>query len=297
MKTARASEVDIAQLERQIAAAISAQADAERAAEKHEKLATTAREAAKGRRLEIGGLLLEARKVWPERGPNAKGWGEFLTRVGLQQQTAHRYMQEAADPEGYARSNGASGDAGPSGISAASTDDESESATPDRDTWCTPKWIADAIGKFDLDPCSNERSHIVAGSSFRLDFGEDGLERAAKVGHDWRVFVNPPYSDVMPWIEAYRHTRFAFLLKLDPSTKWFAELIKHTELVLIPRGTRVQFEAPPGIPPDKQIANPFPHALFYRRASDASAAIIERCYSWRVEHVVATAQPKLWAVD
>lgn len=292
-KFAAAPQLDLVLLEKQIAVAINAQRDAEQSAERHEKLATTAREAARGRRLEIGGLLLDARPAWPERGPNAKGWGEFLARVGLEQQTAHRYMQEAADPDGFARSNGnASGETGASGSGVTGDTAELDVPEVDRDTWCTPKWIADAIGKFDLDPCSNERSHIVSGSAFRLERGEDGLERAKTIGGDWKVFVNPPYSDVMPWIEAYRHTRFAFLLKLDPSTKWFAELLKHTELVLIPRGTRVQFEPPPGV--EANASNPFPHALFYRRAADAPPAIIERCYSWRVE---PTAKPNLYVVD
>jgi hypothetical protein len=285
MKAARAPALDIDLLEKQIAVALAAQRDAERSAERHEKLAISARESARGRRVEIGGLLLEARKAWPERGPTAKGWGELLKRVGLDDSTAYRYMQEARDPEGYAERQRESGESGESGGGATSTDDESAAALAevDRDTWCTPKWIADAIGRFDLDPCSNERSHIVSGSSFRLERGENGLERAKSIGGDWRVFVNPPYSDVMPWIEAYRHTRFCFLLKLDPSTKWFAELMRHTELVLIPKGTRVQFEPPPGV--EVNASNPFPHALFYRRASDAPAAIVDRCYVWRVNHL------------
>jgi hypothetical protein len=30
------------------------------------------------------------------------------------------------------------------------------------DAWCTPWALAIALGKFDLDPCSNPRSHIRA---------------------------------------------------------------------------------------------------------------------------------------
>lgn len=144
-------------------------------------------------------------------------------------------------------------------------------------------WITDAIGKFDLDPCANELSHVQASRTFCLRFEEDGLQRAATIGHDWRVFVNPPYSNVRPWIDAYAHTRFVFLLKLDPSTKWFAELIKHTELILLPRGERVSFEPPPGIPPERANAQPFPHALFYAHAADATDEIRALCWAWRVE--------------
>jgi hypothetical protein len=152
------------------------------------------------------------------------------------------------------------------------------SLRPDRDSWCTPKWIADAIGPWDLDPCSNERGHVRAGRAFRLDRGEDGLALAASVEPGVRAFVNPPYSDVPPWVRAYKHAAFCFLLKFDPSTRWFAELYAATALVAIPRRRRVAFEPPPGV---RASSNPFPHALFYARREDATDAILRLCYAWR----------------
>lgn len=149
----------------------------------------------------------------------------------------------------------------------------------DRDTWCTPKWITDAIGRFDLDPCSNARSTVQSELSFRLERGEDGLEQAAWVNANARVFINPPYSNVMPWVQAYRHTRFCFLLKLDPSTKWCEALLEYTSIVLLPRRTRVEFEPPPGV---EGSNNPFPHALFYSRLTDATDAIRALCSTWAV---------------
>jgi hypothetical protein len=41
----------------------------------------------------VGRLLLEARPAWPARGPKAKGWGEFLERVGIAQPTAYQWME------------------------------------------------------------------------------------------------------------------------------------------------------------------------------------------------------------
>jgi hypothetical protein len=149
----------------------------------------------------------------------------------------------------------------------------------DRDTWCTPKWITDAIGRFDLDPCSNPRSTVQSELTFRLDRGQDGLEQAAWVTSTARVFVNPPYSDVMPWVQAYKHTRFCFLVKFDPSTKWCEALIEHTSIVLFPRRTRIEFAAPPGV---ESSSNPFPHCLAYARAADATDAIRALCFSWAV---------------
>jgi hypothetical protein len=46
-------------------------------------------------RLELGLALLRARVAWPERGPKAKGWGEFLKREGIAESTARHYMDLA----------------------------------------------------------------------------------------------------------------------------------------------------------------------------------------------------------
>jgi hypothetical protein len=158
------------------------------------------------------------------------------------------------------------------------SDSEQRGVKPDRDSWCTPKWLCDAIGAWGLDPCSNERSHVRATFTFRLDRGEDGLKLAASVAPESRVFVNPPYGDVPPWVRAYKHARFCFLLKFDPSTRWFCELYAATALVAIPRRRRIAFEPPPGV---RASSNPFPHALFYARAEDATDAILRSCIAWR----------------
>ena len=44
-----------------------------------------------------------------------------------------------------------------------------------------------------------------------------------------KTFVNPPYSNPLPWIrnaiiESKKGKRIALLLKVDTSTRWFAEL-------------------------------------------------------------------------
>lgn len=333
-----AAAIDIDASVARVLAALAGERDAVSAADKHERLGAAARETAKVRRLDTGHELIGIRGTWPPSGPKAKGWSEYLKRVGLDDSTAVRYMNDAkaslihgGKPGEAPDRDSAHGPArepnprdeeddqyGPNldplpdpdrataapfralsetelvqaiarldpdarkriiGASKAGADD----VAIDRDAWCTPKWLAEAIGEVDLDPCSNERTHIRARSTFRLDFGEDGLARAEGVHQASCVFINPPYSNVTPWIAAYGHTRFVFLLKLDPSTKWFQALIARTELVLIPRGTRVAFEPPPGVPPDKANANPFPHALFYAHATDATDAIRALCFAWHVD--------------
>lgn len=222
----------------------------------------TAVKAANDKRVELGLELLKLRAGWPRSGPAAKGWGELLTTIGLKQQRAHDLMRLAEDF-----------------TTPRETGNDPES--PDRDTWCTPKWIAEALGKWDLDPCSNARSHIESKRAFDLEArGQNGLELASKVKASARVYVNPPYSDVLPWVRAYGHTRFCFLVKFDPSTVWCTELLANTSLILFPkkveeRSARIAFEPPPGL---KASSNQFPHGLFFANAKDASKEIQAACF-------------------
>lgn len=65
------------------------------------RIADTAARVREEKRIELGLHLLRARQAWPERGPKAKGWGEFLKREGIDDSTAHRYMQQAmGEPKG-----------------------------------------------------------------------------------------------------------------------------------------------------------------------------------------------------
>lgn len=177
----------------------------------------------------------------------------------------------------------------------------------ERGTWCTPKRIANLLCQshdfdkpfdqvelgdagaayvhaFDLDPCSNPRSHIVARMKCMLEDGGNGLPQEGdtgafitthpkgpvgmRAGDDWDVFINPPYErgSVIQWVRHYRHTNFTFLLKWDPSTEWFGELLPHCHYVWFPFGWRIAFEPPPGV---KASSNPFPHALYMRNPNRA----------------------------
>jgi len=150
---------------------------------------------------------------------------------------------------------------------------------PDRDAWVTPLWIADAVGPWDLDPATNERSYIKAAKTFMLDRGQDGIALARYVGKNTRCWINPPFSrgQVIKFVRAYRHTNFCFLLRLDYSTEWFAELEPHVGRILVPKNQRVAFDAPPGA---VASSTPFPHGLLYKRAEDVTPAIRALCYEW-----------------
>lgn len=129
------------------------------------------------------------------------------------------------------------------------------------DSWCTPKWLADLLGRFDLDPCSNERSHIIAGLYCRLD--AIALKLRDGLALDWEersVYVNPPFSDVGPWATklAGHAGAWCALVKLDPSTRWFATLMSANPTVA-PFKKRIKFEG------DRAMTANFPCALVFKR--------------------------------
>jgi DNA N-6-adenine-methyltransferase (Dam) len=148
-----------------------------------------------------------------------------------------------------------------------------------RDSFCTPKEYADAYGACDLDPFSNPRSHIKAARAFDVDRGQDGFALARYVPRSWRVWCNPPYSrgNVERAVAAYRHTRYTFLLRHDPSTAWFAELWSASDLVCNARD-RIDFEPPPGV---EASNNPFPAVFFVRHEDDLTPELAALCYVMR----------------
>ncbi len=81
------------------------------------------------------------------------------------------------------------------------------------DNWETPKWLMRMYEDW-YDPCPLNDNPL-----------NDGLRM------NWpdRTYVNPPYSNPMPWVEKAIETaklgnRVVMLLNVDTSTKWFAKL-------------------------------------------------------------------------
>ncbi len=90
------------------------------------------------------------------------------------------------------------------------------------DAQCTPRDLALELGRFDLDVCSNPRSHILTDSSYQLERGEDGLSLP------WfgSVWCNGPYSDPLPWCQRLlaHDGPWCSLWKCDTTTEWFRQL-------------------------------------------------------------------------
>tara|TARA_Y100000034_G_scaffold108360_1_gene138663 strand:+ start:182 stop:676 length:495 start_codon:yes stop_codon:yes gene_type:complete len=122
-----------------------------------------------------------------------------------------------------------------------------------RQSWRTPPALVRELacryagGSFLTDPCTDASNHLGCGVFHTEE--DDGLS------HYWHgsVFVNPPYSNIAPWVEKAiddaRCNRIDVIVMLLPSRTdqaWWHDLEQHAELMVPIRG-RVQFLAPPGI--------------------------------------------------
>ncbi|WP_439259504.1 DNA N-6-adenine-methyltransferase [Lonepinella sp. BR2930] len=112
-----------------------------------------------------------------------------------------------------------------------------------KDEWQTPKyffnWLEHRYAWFHLDGCANGKNALCPdwiGPDGRFpDFlADDLLDKLLDVvvdkGELLRIFVNPPYSDVTPFLKQSKKLRDAgylvvFLLNNDKSTQWYQQHI------------------------------------------------------------------------
>jgi len=95
------------------------------------------------------------------------------------------------------------------------------------DDYATPNWLKDGLFRGWFDPCP-----LSEGQTW-----EDGLAL------DWgdKTFVNPPYSNPLPWVEKAisenkKGVTVALLLKHDSSTRLFRLLHEAGAHFLMPSG-------------------------------------------------------------
>ncbi|RDC61360.1 hypothetical protein HME9302_02582 [Alteripontixanthobacter maritimus] len=109
--------------------------------------------------------------------------------------------------------------------------------------------IYDAFGQIDLDPCANDLSTVKACRRILLSEGGDGL---AACWNGRFVFVNPPFSAIVAWLE-YAHAQWraghaetiACLVPIRTDHRFFHDTLRHQADIFIVRG-RVGFETPSG---------------------------------------------------
>lgn len=115
----------------------------------------------------------------------------------------------------------------------------------DTQTWITPKWIIDALGPFDLDPCAADpRPWDCA----RINYTEK--EGGSELQRDWfgRVWLNPPFHryQVAAWVTRLSlHGDGIALLHARTEAEWFAPCWKHGQGILF-LADRLYFHYPTG---------------------------------------------------
>ena len=105
---------------------------------------------------------------------------------------------------------------------------------PGYDEWFTPSAFVQALGAFDLDPCAGPMAHAAE------NWTEGGLEK------EWRgrVWLNPPFSNIQPWIKKLQaHGNGIVLIQARVKTRWVLNLIADAGAILLPTG-RVYFTRP-----------------------------------------------------
>jgi len=125
----------------------------------------------------------------------------------------------------------------------------------DKDTWQTPKYVFNWLNKrfdFDIDGCANEHNALCLnwigeGSSL----GKDFLDTKTPYPHrDLHFYVNPPYSDVTPFLKAANELKnightVVMLLNNDKSTQWYQKHIHNVANEVIDiTGGRIAFIHP-----------------------------------------------------
>ena len=125
----------------------------------------------------------------------------------------------------------------------------------DRDAWQTPEYFFNWLNKrfdFDIDGCANDSNALCAnwvgkGSSLGSDFLETKTPYPYR---NLRFYVNPPYSDVTPFLKAAKELKdkghlVVMLLNNDKSTQWYQQHVHNVANEVIDiTGGRIAFIHP-----------------------------------------------------
>lgn len=133
----------------------------------------------------------------------------------------------------------------------------------DKDCYRTPKYVFNWLQKlyywFNLDGCATARNTLChnwigKGSPICEDFLSDELFQAlldeiVNACECLRIFVNPPYSNPLPFVQRAVELRKAghfvvMLLPADKSTKWYKVIQENATEVIDIIGGRINFLHP-----------------------------------------------------
>ena len=113
-----------------------------------------------------------------------------------------------------------------------------------KDEWLTPPWLLEKLGDFDLDPCSPINLPW-ATAARHYSILDDGLT-APWTG---RVWMNPPYSNVGPWMRrlVQHGNGIALIFARTETVMFFESVWDSADAVLFLRG-RLKFHHVDGTP-------------------------------------------------
>ena len=113
------------------------------------------------------------------------------------------------------------------------------------DSWLTPPNLLKLLGKFDLDPCCPNTPMPWRTAKRMVTEAEDGLS----VQWSGRVWLNPPYSNALPWIQrmAVNNCGMALVYARSTDTQW-GQLALHTCSLAYFLAGRLLFFYPDGSP-------------------------------------------------
>jgi hypothetical protein len=129
---------------------------------------------------------------------------------------------------------------------------EPEAEAEDSDEWYTPEYIIEpariVLGKIDLDPASCKEAQTVIRATTSLWKAHNSLSPR----YPWlgRVWLNPPYSGPLPWVEKLLaeygngNTKAALLLVNTTNSPQWARLLWQSEHRVCLLGKRIKFWRP-----------------------------------------------------
>ena len=144
------------------------------------------------------------------------------------------------------------------------------------DDFLTPPELIEAMGEFDLDPCSSHRQERpLARRCYR--FPEDN---GLLLPWEGSVFVNPPFSELQSWVGRFiLHGNGVMLCPARVEVSWFWKLWGHCDGIFFSKGP-IKYLCP---------NNSFPPRFFRRRVlrdrqserRKASQDTSQRCFGNR----------------
>lgn len=126
-----------------------------------------------------------------------------------------------------------------------------------KDCYRTPKYLFKWLDKkfmFNVDGCADDKNSLlctyIGNRGIVEDFlNFDDLDLVAEICDTLRIFVNPPYSNPLPFVKRAAELKrqnnlIVMLLPADKSTKWYSEIKENATEVIDIIGGRINFLHP-----------------------------------------------------